>query len=93
MDAEERRVAIDDEQHRLRRLRCVVDLAANVLMQGRLSRPEAEALVNATRRQALALFPDKQATYDLILAPRFARLMAEFVVPERARVLPFPDAR
>jgi len=75
----------------------VVDLTAAVLVQGRLSRSEAEDLVAATRRRALELFPDKEATYELILAPRFARLMNEFVEPgtaapepaSGARVLPF----
>ena len=75
----------------------VVDLTSAVLVQGRLSRGEAEDLVAATRRRALELFPGKEATFELILAPRFARLMAEFVgpgpVPEppaaSARVLPF----
>jgi hypothetical protein len=54
--------------------------------------------VAATRRRALELFPGKEATFELILAPRFARLMAEFVQPvsppesppTSARVLPFP---
>jgi len=76
----------------------VVDLTSAVLVQGRLSRGEAEDLVAATRRRALELFPGKEATFELILAPRFARLMAEFVQPAgppespptSARVLPFP---
>ncbi len=83
-----------EEGRRLRRLRTVVDLTSAVLVQGQLTRPEAEALVAAARRQALTLFPDKESTYELILAPRFARLMNEFVGPEQqgARVLPFPKA-
>jgi hypothetical protein len=85
---------VAEEAQRLRRLRTVVDLTCAVLAQGRLTRSEAEALVAAARRQALALFPDKESTYELILAPRFARLMNEFVGPERrgATVLPFPQA-
>jgi hypothetical protein len=73
----------------------VVDLTSAILMQGRLSRREAEDLVAATRRRALELFPDKEATYEMILAPRFARLLDEFVgrgepgPPDRPRVLPF----
>jgi hypothetical protein len=61
------------------------------IAQGSLSRGEAEDLVAATRRRALRLFPDKGETFDLILAPRFARLVAEFTVAPRppARVLPF----
>ena len=46
-----------------------------------MTRAEAEDLVAAARRRALELFPDKAATYDLILAPRFARLMDEFAGP------------
>ena len=81
--------AFAEEQRRLRLLRTVVDLTANVLAQGGLARPEAEALVAATRRQALELFPDKASTYDLILAPRFDRLLDEFARPSEARVVPF----
>ncbi len=46
----------------------------------------------ATRRRALQLFPDKESTYDLILAPRFARLLKEFAAPARGKVLPFPPS-
>jgi hypothetical protein len=79
--------AIADEQRRLRRLRAVVDLTTAVLMQGRLTPEEARDVVAAARQRALELFPDKEATYELILAPRFARLIREFVHP--GRVLPF----
>lgn len=78
-----------DERRRLRVLRTVVDLTTSVLAQGRMTRPEAEALVAAARRRALELFPDKASTYDLILAPRFARLMDEFAGPPPANVVPF----
>jgi hypothetical protein len=82
--------ALADEARRGRVLRAVVDLTCNVLVQGRLTREEAEALVAAARRRALELFPDKEETYELILAPRFARLIQEFVAtPVGARILPF----
>lgn len=83
-----------DESRRARRLRTVVDLTTSVLMQSRLSVAEAEEIVAAARHQALCLFPGKEETFDLILAPRFARLIREFVLPRergaRGRVLPFP---
>ena len=82
----------DDEPRRLRVLKTVVDLTTNVLAQGRVTRPEAEALVAATRRRVLELFPDKAETYDLILAPRFARLLDEFTAPPPRKVLPFPGS-
>ena len=72
---EERAAALAEEGRRLRRLRMVVDLTTNVIMQGRLSRREAEELVAAARSGILDLFPDKESTYELILAPRFARLL------------------
>src|SRR5262245_9411796 len=84
----EHAAALADEGRRLRRLRTVVDLTTSVLMQGRLSRREAEELVAAARVGILDLFPDKESTYELILAPRFARLLEEFVGPG-PRVLPF----
>ncbi len=80
---------VAEERRRLRLLRTVVDLTTNVLAQGSLARPEADALVAATRRQALELFPDKAFTYDLILAPRFARLLDEFARPCEGKVVPF----
>lgn len=82
--------ALREERRRLRELRAVVDLTANVIAQGRLTRREAEELVAATRRRVLALFPDKESTYELILAPRFARLVAEYTHPP-ASVIPFPS--
>lgn len=90
-DDSEHARAVAEEGRRLRQLRMVVDLTCNLLIQGRMTRPEAEALVAAARRRALELFPDKEETYELILAPRFARLMDEFVgpAPAPARVLPF----
>jgi hypothetical protein len=59
-----------------------VDLTCNVLMQQPMTRRQAETLVAATRQRILELFPDKEQTYELILAPRFARLMNEFVETE-----------
>jgi hypothetical protein len=95
--------AVAEEQARADRLRRTVDVACAVLRQGRLSRAEAEALVADTRRRALALFPGKEGVFDLVLAPRFRRIVEEFCTrgtpasarPEgselslRGRVLPF----
>ena len=86
------RAAVEEEARRLRLLRMVVDLTCNVLMQGQLSHDEAEDLVSAARRRALELFPDKEATYELILAPRFARLVREFARAKKtAPVPPIPS--
>jgi len=69
--------AIAEEARRVRILRTTVDLIANILIQEPLSQEEARALVTATRKRALELFPDKGETFDLILKPRFERLLRE----------------
>jgi hypothetical protein len=73
-----------EEDRRARQLRLIVDLTSGVIMQGGIDRTEAEALVAATRRRALDLFPGKEDTFDLILAPRFARLIREFAANQPA---------
>ena len=72
---------IQEEQLRLRYLRALVDLAAQVIMQSRLDRSEARKLVEATRHQILLLFPGQDETYDLIYRPRFERLLLEYTAP------------
>jgi hypothetical protein len=78
---------IREETRRLRYLRTLVDLTANVIMQSRLSRAEAERLVEAARRQILELFPGKEQTYDIIYRPRFERLILEYT--RESKILPF----
>jgi hypothetical protein len=68
---------IREENCKVRRLQIVVDLVTNVLRQSDMTIAEASGLVADTRRFALSLFPDKEATYDLIYAPRFRRILAE----------------
>ena len=68
---------IDEEFRRARRLQIVVNLALGIIAQGSLPFEEAQELAAATKRVALTLFPDKEATYDLIYRPKFQRLMSE----------------
>lgn len=69
--------AIAEENRRMRRLRLVVQLALEVIAQGKLPYEEASELTMATRRVALQLFPGKEDAYDLIYRPKFQRLMSE----------------
>jgi hypothetical protein len=86
--------ALDEERRRVRELRTSADLTCAVLRQGHLSREEADALVAAMRRRAEALFPGKGRVFDLVLAPRFQRIIDEvWPASSPARVLPFPGAR
>lgn len=67
-----------DENRRMRRLRILVDLTAAVLrQQAPLTEAEARSLIAATRASVLVLFPGSEHTFDLILAPRFERILRE----------------
>ena len=74
-----------DEEERLRRLRLLVDVTAQVLSEDEeLTFCEALRLVEAARTASLRLFPDKNDTFELVIRPRLDR-----IVLERFRV-PFP---
>ncbi|HKZ32002.1 MAG TPA: hypothetical protein VJ648_06555 [Vicinamibacteria bacterium] len=81
--------AVADEARRADALRRTVDVACALLRQSRLSRAEAESVVAFTRARVLELFPGKEDVWQLVLAPRFARIVKEFSAPACARVLPF----
>jgi hypothetical protein len=65
------------ENLKIRRLRTIVDLVSSLLRQTDMPLSEAVRLVQAVRKQALVLFPGKERTFDLIYAPRFARILRE----------------
>lgn len=74
----ERARLIEEEKEKVRRLRFLVDLTTNVLFQdSTLTLPEARALVRNTEKAILKMFPDKQFTFDLVLLPRFERILRE----------------
>ena len=66
-----------EESRKVRRLQIVVDLVMSVLRQSEIPVEEAAELVAQTRAYALSLFPDKEATYDLLYDSKFQRLMVE----------------
>lgn len=68
---------IAEEKRKMRLLRFIVDLTAAILYQGNQSAAEAIALVEATRKRVLSLFPGKEETFDLIYKPRFERIIRE----------------
>jgi hypothetical protein len=69
--------AVRQENLKIRRLRLLVDLVSSLLRQNEMTLVESVRLVNAVRAQALHLFPGKERTYDLLYAPRFARILRE----------------
>jgi hypothetical protein len=74
----EREELLRDEEERLRRLRLLVDVTAQVLSEDeKLTFCEALRLVEAARTAALRLFPDKNDTFELVIRPRLDRIVLE----------------
>ncbi|HZH83194.1 MAG TPA: hypothetical protein VFD87_08625, partial [Phototrophicaceae bacterium] len=65
------------EERKLRRLGRAMDLATALLWQVDLTLEEARDVVNHAKQTALQLFPNKEATFDLIYGPRFRRILSE----------------
>jgi hypothetical protein len=78
MVPEDREHLIQEEKKRIRRLRVLVDLTTNVLYQDdSLTLEEALQLLEGAEKAILKMFPDKQQTFDIVLRPRFERILRE----------------
>ncbi len=67
-----------EEQERIRRMRLLVDVTAQVLSQDEnLTFCEALRLIDAARTAVLRLFPDKDDTFNLVIRPRLERIVHE----------------
>lgn len=78
MPDENRKAALEHEDKMLRRLSFLVDLTFATLAQDPdLTLEEGWQHVIALKGAAVAMFPGKDDTFDLIYLPRFSRLLAE----------------
>jgi len=68
---------IDEEQSRMMRLRHCVDLTAYRLRHRVMTREEGLLLIEESRDQILQVCPDKAHVFDLVLSPRFKRVLDE----------------
>ncbi|MCJ7442614.1 MAG: hypothetical protein MUO25_13710 [Thermoanaerobaculaceae bacterium] len=77
-----------EEEHRLRRLRLLVDVTAQVLAEDQsLTFCEALRLIEAARTASMRLFPEKGQTFDLVIRPRLERIVHDrFQIPSVAPV-------
>ena len=66
-----------DEQLRMGRLRRVVDVTAYWLEQGTFSHEEALSIIEHARREILKLCPGKDEVFELVIRPRFLRILSE----------------
>jgi len=75
---EEKEALIAEENQRIRRFRVLVDLTRSVIYQDTsLTHSDARRMVIDLRRVASNLFPGKEGTFDLVLWPRFDRVLRE----------------
>lgn len=75
---EEQERLIEEEKKKMRRLRFLVDLTTGVLYQdSSLSLKESRQMVENLRKAVLRMFPGKEKTFDLVLLPRFERILKE----------------
>lgn len=78
MPDDNRKAALELEDKMVRRLRFLVDLTFATLVQDQdLTLEDAWQHVIALKGAAVAMFPGKEETFDLIYLPRFSRLLAE----------------
>ncbi|HEY0785745.1 MAG TPA: hypothetical protein VGD62_07715 [Acidobacteriaceae bacterium] len=67
-----------DEDRKLRRLQLMMNVVMSVIGQDRsMTVDEAAQLIADSRAAALAMFPGKEETYDLLYRPKLQRLMRE----------------
>ena len=68
---------LDKEERTMVRLRYWVDLTVSRLRHRVMSREEGMLLIGQVRTQVLQLCPDKAHVFDLVLSPRFRRVLDE----------------
>lgn len=74
-----------DEQLRMGRLRRVVDLTAYWLEKGSFSHEEALSIIEHARGEILKLCPGKEDAFELLIRPRFLRILSERALVEWGR--------
>ena len=67
-----------EETRKIRRLQVMMSMVMSVIGQDPdLTVEEASEMAASARRAALAMFPDKEFTFDILYKPRLQRLMNE----------------
>jgi hypothetical protein len=78
MADDDRALKIEHENKLIRRLRFLVELTfATIAQDNDLTLDQAWEHVIALKGAAVAMFPGKEDTFDLLYLPRFSRLLAE----------------
>jgi hypothetical protein len=75
LSPEEKKRAIADENKRMRYLRLVSDFTLAYIANEAENPEEAQRLVESLRQTAMNLFPGKEETFELVIRPRFDRVI------------------
>ncbi|MFQ5988789.1 MAG: hypothetical protein ACE5K9_02625 [Candidatus Methylomirabilales bacterium] len=78
---------IQREEEQMRLLRWLADATVWRITIGPITRAEGQEVIEAARDRVLNLFPDGGHLFDLILRPRFERLLTEHLEDEFWRKL------
>jgi hypothetical protein len=69
---------VQEESRKIRRLQVMMSMVMSVISQDpSLTVEEASELAAGAKKAALAMFPDKEFTYDILYKPRLQRLLNE----------------
>ena len=79
--------AVQREEYSMQLLKWLTDMTVWRITVGPITQDEGERVIEATRERVLTLFPDKGHLFDLILRPRFERLLKEHLDEEFWRKL------
>ena len=78
MTDDNRASKIEHENKLIRRLRFLVELTfATIAQDHDLTLDQAWEHITALKGAAVAMFPGKEETFDMVYLPRFSRLLAE----------------
>jgi len=78
MADDDRAAQIAHENKMIRRLRFLVELTfATIAQDNHMTLEQGWEHVLALKGAAVAMFPGKEETFDLVYLPRFSRLLAE----------------
>lgn len=78
---------IQREEEQMRLLKWLADATVWRITIGPITRAEGQEVIEAARHRVLSLFPDGGHLFDLILRPRFERLLTEHLEEEFWRKL------
>jgi hypothetical protein len=70
---------LDQEEMRLAVIRATIDRDCQRIISGKITRQDALKLIEKNRQELKSLIGDRMHVYDLVIVPRFHRLIEQFL--------------